>query len=239
MDLETELRDLGRHLDHPAGDDLVAAMRQELTAPAPVGGRRDRSRAAWWAAAAAAVVLVLAAGGAWWAARGDEATTPAVPPSRPARTATTSTAAPALPLVATVDLATARAAVDIPVRVPEGITLVPRVTVDRRSPGGLVALEYPEFTVVEVAAPAGASAGEIADLGPRSRVRPVAVREQPGLWITGTHPEITYLDRDGVSRRGPVRTHGHVLMWVEEGVTYRVEGFHDQDEAMRVADSLR
>jgi hypothetical protein len=241
MDLETELRDLGRSLDHPAGDGVVDALRRELADAGPDEPRSLRpGRVPWWAAAAAAVVTVLVVGSAWWALRGDDGATEATPPPRRSdAAATTTTTTPPPAALATVDLATARTAVEIPIRVPEGVTVVPRVTLDRRAPGGLVALEYPTFTVVEVAAPAGASAGKIAGLGPESQVRPVAVRDQPGLWITGTHPEISYLDREGTARRGPVRTHGHVLMWVEDGVTYRVEGFHDQDAAMRVANSLR
>jgi hypothetical protein len=246
MTLETDLRDLGAHLDHPAGDSLVAAMRSELTgATPPVPLDRDvrapKRRILAFAAAALLVVLVaIPVAAAVLDGGGDDARPQAratVPSSSPP--VTTPSTAPLPPPVETLALAAARRAVEIPIRMPEGIDVAPRVTVDRRAPGGLVALEYPDFTVVEVAAPAGAAAGEVAGLGPESQVHPVSVRAQPGLWITGTHREIAYLDRDGALRKGPTRTTGHVLMWVEGGVTYRVEGFHDQVAAMSVANSLR
>jgi hypothetical protein len=247
MVLETVLRDLGAHLDHPAGDGIVAAVREELTrpSPTPIGDRRDRHpgrRRRTRLLAAAAVLLVALAvpvaavvlgGGDGDGRPQARATVPSTAP--PVTTPTTSPA----PAVETLGLAAARSVVQIPIRVPEGIDVPPHITVDRRAPGGLVALEYPDFTVVEVAAPAGVSAGEVAGLGPESQVHPVSVRAQPGLWITGTHREIAYLDRDGTLRKGPTRTTGHVLMWVEHGVTYRVEGFHDQVAAMSVANALR
>jgi hypothetical protein len=247
MSLETDLHELGAHLDHPAGDGIVAAVREELAQPTPVaiddhGHRRTRHRRLVALAAAAVLVVVLAIpvaavllGGSDDGGRPQARDT--APSTAPPVTGATGTTTP--PPVETLGLAAARAAVQIPIRIPEGIDVPPRVTVDRRAPGGLVALEYPDFTVVEVAAPAGVDAGEVAGLGPESQVRPVSVRAQPGLWITGTHREIAYLDRDGALRRGPTRTTGHVLMWVEDGVTYRVEGFHDQGAAMSVANALR
>jgi hypothetical protein len=253
MSLETDLRDLGAHLDHPAGDGIAAAVRAELAAtptssptrvPAPAErpAPRPRRRRILLLAAAALLVVLLAVPVAVVALGGrDDGGRPQAHATSPssARQATSPSSAPAPPPVEVLGLAAARTAVQIPIRVPAGIDVPPRVTVDRRAPGGLVALEYPDFTVVEVAAPAGVSAGEVAGLGPESQVHPVSVRAQPGLWITGTHREIAYLDRDGTLRKGPTRTTGHVLMWVEDGVTYRVEGFHDQIAAMSVADALR
>ena len=243
MTLETELRDLALHLDAPSGDGISAAVRRVLVAgdtAAPASSSRRRAR---WVPvlAAAAVVVVLAVAGTVALTdpfgRDHTEAGPRPVPTTPRETVP-GPSAPA-PAVETMDLANARAAVEIPVRVPAGIDVAPRITVDRRAPGGLVALEYPTFAVVAVAAPAGAAAGEVAGLGPESQVRPVAVRGQPGLWITGTHREIAYLDRDGALRQGPTRTSGHVLMWVEDGVTYRVEGFEQQITAMQVATSLQ
>lgn len=244
MSFDSELRELGEHLDHPRGHHLVSAMRADLDlAPVQATARRRRHPARWSVLVAAAVVIaaVLAVPATRTVVTdrigsdATEAVRPA-PSVHPDPTLTTGSSPPA---ISTLDLLAARAAVEIPIRVPDGIGGQPRITVDRRAPGGLVALEYPRFTVVEVAAPAGAAAGEVAGLGPASHVNPVAVRGQPGLWITGTHQEIAYLDRNGTLRRGPTRTTGHVLMWVEGGVTYRVEGFTAQSEATRVANALR
>jgi hypothetical protein len=249
MALETDLRDLGAHLDHPAGAGIAAAVRAELAGAASAPIPRERParsvrvpRPVLLLAAAALLAFVLAVPVAIAVlGRSEDGGRPqarATVPSSASPVTSPTTAAPAPP-VETLGLAAARTAVQIPIRVPVGIDVAPRVTVDRRAPGGLVALEYPDFTVVEVAAPAGAATGEVAGLGSESQVHPVSVRAQPGLWITGMHREIAYLDRDGTLRKGPTRTTGHVLMWVENGVTYRVEGFHDQIAAMSVANALR
>ena len=121
---------------------------------------------------------------------------------------------------------------------PGHVDATPQVTLDSRVPGGLVALEYPSFTLVEVASPPDVAAGLAKLVAPESHVRVVAVRGRPGLWITGTHHQIPYLDRDGTLRRGSSRPTGHVLLWDEGGVTYRVEGFARQAAASEIASSI-
>ncbi len=66
----------------------------------------------------------------------------------------------------------------------------------------------------------------------------MVVRGQPALWITGGAPEIGYLDRDRALHRAQTRAGGNVLVWVENGVTYRIEGFAYQSSAMAMADSM-
>ncbi len=150
----------------------------------------------------------------------------------------TVTSGPPAPEVELLDLATARTRVDFPIRVPAGADQPPQVTVDHRVPGGLVSLDYPAFRLVEVASPSDVT-GELAKLVPAtSRVRVVSVGDRPGLWITGTHHEIAYFDRDGALRYEPSRPTGHVLLWDEDGVTYRVEGFLRQASADDVARSI-
>jgi hypothetical protein len=150
----------------------------------------------------------------------------------------TVTSGPPAPEIELLDLESARRAVDFPIRVPAGIEPAPQVTVDHRVPGGLVSLTYPEFRLVEVASPPDVTA-ELAELlPPTSRVRVVSVRDRPGLWITGTHHEIAYRDREGVLRHEPSRATGHVLLWEEDGVTFRVEGFEQQASAHGIARSM-
>jgi hypothetical protein len=250
IDLERDLRDLGRHLDHPAGDRLAIELRARLAAPArpaavrPIGAARLRRRRIVTGLASVAAVVLLAV---------------AIPPSRdaiadilglgsadggrpeqvaePHHDPTVTTGSPP-PEVSVLDLDSARAAVDFPIKVPARLEVPAHVTVDRRVPGGLVELAYPSFTLVEVASPPDVAA-ELAKLvAPESRVRIVSVRERPGLWITGTHHEIAYLDREGVLRHGASRPTGHVLMWEEDGVTYRIEGLAQQTSASEMARTI-
>ncbi len=144
-----------------------------------------------------------------------------------------------LPAVLSLDLASARAAVGFPIGVPGPAGVVPtKVVIDRRVPGGLVVLEYPAFNVVEVASPPNAAADLAPTIAAERDVRIMSVRGRPALWITGTHQEIPYLDRDGILRRGVTRATGHVLLWEENGVTYRVEGFDNEASARAMATSI-
>jgi hypothetical protein len=240
MSLETDLRDLGVHLDHPTGDGIAAAVRAELTqpAPAPLGRpvRAPRRRRVLLLTAAALLVavvtvplavVVLGGGGG---ADPQHAAPTSVPPTASRPTTTTR------PPVVAVGLDQARAAVQFPIRVPQGLTVPAQVLVDRRIAGGLVALRYPAFTLVELPTPANASVTEVTSADAGSRAHPMVVRGQPALWITGT-PELGYVDRDRALHRAPTRA-GNVLVWVEHGVTYRIEGFTYQSSAMAMANAL-
>ena len=250
IDLELQLRDLGSHLDHPSGDGIADVLRARFANPiAPTTHARwspRRSVVAALAAVAAVAVLAVALPpsrdaladlfgiGAVEIRRDDHVAQP-----RPTTHAPPTTVAPTNPAVVHVDLATARTSVEFPIKVPTRAGGQPtRVTVDHRVPGGLVTLDYPEFSVVEVASPPEAGPTLAKVLGPGSHVRGATVRGQPGLWITGTHHEIAYLDRDGNIRRGTARPTGHVLLWEEGGVTYRVEGFPTQTSATALATSI-
>ena len=101
----------------------------------------------------------------------------------------------------------------------------------------MVALDYGEFRIVEVAA--GTGPPVIAKgLEPKTRIQAVTVGGAPGVWITGTHHVVAYLDRDGNIRRDTVREEGHVLLWAEGGVTFRIEGFDQLAGTRQVADSI-
>lgn len=245
IDIERALGELAEHLDHATGRDLAPRIRARLSSPSEIPriSRRRRPLRAIAMASAAAVVLAAVA----------------IPPSREAiadllgigaveiRHEPESAAPPTGssrgrdgPSAVATDLATARDIVNFPIRLPEGaIGTTPRgVTVDRSVPGGLVTLDYGSFTLVEVASPDGAGPTLAKFIGPGSHMRDVSVRGQPGLWITGVHHELAFIDREGKVRRATVRPSGHVLLWAENGVTFRVEGFERQAPAVAVASSL-
>lgn len=241
MSLETDLRDLGAHLDHPSGDRIAAAVREAMTdaGPVPVGrpvrpARAPRRRILLLAAAALLVVVLAVPVAIARLGGGDDGARPqahpTVPSTAPRPTTTT------IPPVVALGLDQARTAVQFPIRVPQGLTVPAQVLVDRRIAGGLVALQYPAFTLVELPTPANASVTEVTSADAGSTAHPMVVRGQPALWITGT-PEIGYVDQARTLHRAPTRA-GSALVWVEHGVTYRIEGFRYQSSAMAMADAL-
>jgi hypothetical protein len=58
------------------------------------------------------------------------------------------------------------------------------------------------------------------------------------IWLPRPHP-VSYVGRDGAERTGTARLAGPTLVWTDGGVTYRLEGLPDLDQARTVALSLR
>jgi hypothetical protein len=242
IDLEQGLRDLGEHLDHPTGDQIVPQLRDRLSAPtAPPVHPRWRHRPGVMVVAgslAAAVLLVAVVAVITFGSDSRDAPQARRPSGSNDHPTKTTTSAPP-PAVLTVDLAGARAAVEFPIGVPGPSGVLPTtVTVDRRVPGGLVALEYPDFRVVEVASPPDAAANLAPTIAAEGEVQVMSVRGRFALWITGTHHDVPFFDRDGALRRTATRPTGHVLLWEEGGVTYRVEGFENEASARAMANSI-
>ena len=70
-------------------------------------------------------------------------------------------------------------------------------------------------------------------------IRYLSVRDSDGYWISGDAHYFFYEQRNGFIRQETVRLAGNVLLWEEEGVTYRIEGAGSLREARRLADSMR
>lgn len=237
-DLEVRLVELGGRLDHPEGADLLARVRAELDGrpAAPAVSRPPHRRVVRRVLALAAAVAVIAAISlpASRTAIADLFRVDGVDiratHDRPHAPATTTT----LPALGSIAAAQRRA--DFTVRVPR-TDGTPRVSVDAEVPGGLVTLDYPEYRVVEFAAPPdGAVVAKFVD--PRTHVARTAVGGADGYWITGTHHEIAYLDRDNRIRTATMHTTGHVLTWATGGVTYRIEGPETLARAQAIAASI-
>jgi hypothetical protein len=235
-DLEVRLVELGGALDHPEGEQLLAHVRAELDgrAATPTDGRRGRVVGRVLVGAAAAMLVLAVSLPASRTAIADFFRVDGVElrdaRDRP-RAAPSSTTLPPLDSVAA-----ARRRVGFTVRTAPGLG-TPTVTVDPEVPGGLVTLDYPGYRVVEFAAPTdGAVMAKFMD--PRTHVDATEVRANPGYWITGTHHEIAYLDRDNKVRTATMHTAGHVLLWSEAGVTIRVEGPETLAQAQAIAASL-
>jgi hypothetical protein len=237
--LELELVDLGRHLDHGDGDGLRDAVRSRMaTAP--------QRRTPTWVKVAAAVVLAIAIA-------------VAVPPSRRAlarwlgigavelRPVTTTLPAgasdqtvpgsvPTSVANSTTDaLATARNDLAfVPMVAGPGAGPIVEVETDPKVPGGLVAITYERFTLVELTGNANAVPLMVKLVPAGVTVTPTNVNGADALWIEGAH-EIAYVAPDGTVRKDTVRRSGSVLLWTVGSVTTRIEGIATLDEARRIA----
>lgn len=72
-----------------------------------------------------------------------------------------------------------------------------------------------------------------------SEITLTRVHESDAFWVSGLPHYLFYEERDGPAGRETVRLAGNVLLWEEDGVTYRVEGAASLREAERIARSLR
>jgi hypothetical protein len=232
------LVELGGALDHPEGVELLARVRADIDGrtTTPTVGRRPRRRVGLLvsvAAIAAALITAVTLPASrtaiadFFRVDGVELRSARDRPHRPASTTT-------LPALDSIAAAQRRATFTL--RVPSG-GATPRVTVDTEVPGGLVTFDYPGYRVVEFAAPPdGAVMAKFVD--PRTRVARTEIGSASGYWITGTHHEIAYLDRDNQVRTATMHTTGHVLTWSDGGVTFRIEGPETLARALAIAASL-
>jgi|GEM_PF-2128237 len=145
-----------------------------------------------------------------------------------------------------VDLEQVRSKIDYEVRVPS-LPELPRPTVYLRD-NGIVSLVYPESPPPEAAGTAVGLiitqfAGDSRDIiekylesGPN--VRQLTVNGQHALWITGGDHYVFFINQD----KGVVDVPGHVagntLLWVDAGVTIRLEADIPEADALRIAESM-
>ena len=69
-------------------------------------------------------------------------------------------------------------------------------------------------------------------------LRFVQVNGLPGYWIAGAPHVISYIDADGMVVDETVRLAGNVLLWEQDGVTFRIESLLTRAEALAIASSL-
>jgi len=251
IDIELALFDLAEHLDHPAGDELGAAVLGRIVTPEP-GAARRRVRvllaiAAVFVVVIASVVAIAPARHAIarWLGIGAVEVHVSDHPLPPGSLADTvpgapgSSSAPPDRRAVQTELAAARRAVGFPIALPHNARIgeLSGVALDARVQGGLVVLRYPHFTIVEIATdPQGALIGKLLDRSAHTVA--VTVAGRPGLWISAAH-EVGYLDRSGQFRTDTIRTSGPVLLWEGDAVTYRIEGVASMTTALSIATSVR
>lgn len=146
----------------------------------------------------------------------------------------------------------ARRAVGFAVRVPGAPVLgaPDEVAVDT-TPVPRVTLVYRQRAGIPVSPQAGVAAlvvelqAEIEPaffgkaVGPGTTVEPVSVNGVPGYWLEGAPHVFFVRTADGQIRDEALRLAGNTLVWVQDGVTYRLEAQIPLEEALRIAASFR
>jgi hypothetical protein len=116
------------------------------------------------------------------------------------------------------------------------------VFLSRGIPGGAVSLLYgsedePRLLVTQFR---GSVAPELVKkTAAGTRFTAVLVRGREGYWLSGAPHAVVFRDDEGVIREDRIRLAGNVLLWVEDGITFRLEGRMALPEALRIAESLR
>jgi len=213
MDLEERLASLGEHLDLDDGDGNVLAERVMAridVAEIDRGGRRGR-----WLRYAAALLLVATIAAV------------AVPASRDT-------------LAGWFGLDGVRIERRQDVGSPGETSLAP--TVDGVATGLPGPGDSREVTVdgrvVLVSVIEGVLSDEVLvkTLGPDTDIVEVAVGNDPGLWISGAAHELAYVSPDGTVAFE--RIAGNTLLWQDDQMIGRLEGFESVDAAVEFATGL-
>lgn len=231
-ELELRLRDLAGHLDFPA----TPPIRDEV-----MGGLRS-STAPRWRLALAAVALV-ALLGAIGAAIGFGVGGLRLAPAR---------SLPPLPseivaergLGERLSLDAARARLGFEPRLPAALGAPDDVYVAEPPNGGALTLVWRDadgaidLLVTELRADIGPDAFEkIIHEG--TVVEPTTVGDTPAWWVGGGNHPFFYRDANGAIVHTTLRLAEPTLFWQEEGLTTRIEGATDLEDARRIAASMR
>lgn len=265
-DLAGRLRALGAHLDVGAPADPWPAIRARLSEAeservpqrprtrwwSPRGavtrpgatrtGRRVPAGRRWILAGIAALIAVVAgvaparaavvdAVGGLLRIAGIEVRREPAPGGLPSRPSP-------LPSLSSVALEDARRVALFPLRVPATLGVPEQVQLGDPDPAGaprVVTLVYRGGTV-RLDQFDGAISPSFAKTAPEAEWTEVGARE--AIWLPRPHP-VSYVGRDGVERSETTRLAGPTLVWTDGGVTYRLEGLPDLDQARTVAVSLR
>jgi hypothetical protein len=91
------------------------------------------------------------------------------------------------------------------------------------SPVLLFEFRGPEFGVIKKA------------LTPQTRIEPITVNGEQGLWITGAPHVVSYVDRSGRVRGKTTRFAGNVLAWQSGALTLRLERELTKRQALKLA----
>lgn len=217
MHLEDQLRSLGEHLD--VGDDTEDALPARVLARLDRGDDRiERHRRTWLRAAAAVLVTLTIAVAAIPASRDTVAGWFGLDGVRIERDVSTKEPK---------DTSTVE---DGPAPLPASETSV----VGLPGPGSSREVTV-DGQVVLVSVIEGVLTNEVVvkTLNPDTEIAEVAVGNAPGLWISGAPHELAYESPDGLIQFE--RVAGNTLVWQNDDVIGRLEGFDSLDAALEFA----
>ncbi|HZG94735.1 MAG TPA: hypothetical protein VEZ46_08490 [Mycobacteriales bacterium] len=176
-------------------------------------------------------------------------------PATPAASATPSASPTALVVPGDrTSLAGARAAARFPIRVPAELRPPDQVYVDPSIAGRAVSFVWAAGGQLPPTSAAGVGAvltqfeagtetyfiKELGGSGARFDDVEVVAGEMPGAWVEGVHSvRIRALDPNDELTYVTSRLASNALVWVDDGVTYRLETAADKATALRIARSLR
>jgi len=248
--IEARLQQVAPHFPYPPTPNIAGSVRRQLTAKS-TGTKWPARRLAW---AAAIVLLILA--GLWsvpqvraavveflqlgavriFLAEPTPTPTPRSPTAAPAASSTPTPVASLLNLAGETTLAQARAQVDFPIHLVPNLGPPDAVFVQNLN-GPVVVLVWLEPDRPEQV---HLSLHQLGSDALVKKVQPEVIEEttvngQPALWTEG--PYLLQLkNRDYDLQR---LVEGHVLIWTEGEITYRLESNLSLAEATRIAESLR
>lgn len=250
-ELESVLRDIGQRLDYPRPTAMASAVRARLREPRPLPAR--------FAFAPALLTLLLlavlitlgspdarAAAGEFLHLRGiDIFPVPTVPATLP-------------PLQLSLagertTLEDARRRVRFTPRIPASAELgaPDDVFVETVGTTDRLTLVYRQRAGIPVSASAGVSAlvvearGSVDEAlfakatGPGTRIEPVSVNGWRGYWLEGAPHVFFYRDATGSVVNDTLRLAGNTLVWVQDGVTIRLEAQMAKERALQIAATFR
>jgi hypothetical protein len=76
-------------------------------------------------------------------------------------------------------------------------------------------------------------------IGPSATLEVVTVNGAPAYWIEGPSHFFGYVDPRGTNQVQDLRLASNVLLWEQDGLTFRLEASLTQEEAIAVAESVR
>ena len=238
-ELDATLVALGRQLAYPRPVATAAAVRARIAA-------RPRAIAWWrrWAIAPALLTAVLLALVVAFGLPGVRAAAQEFfriggidifpVPSLSPRPSPSGSPGGVVPPGERVSLAEAQRRVDFAVREPSALGAPDAVYVDSARH---VTLAYPSALVVEFRAVVDAGFfGKI--IGPDTTLENVTVNGSPGYWLQGAPHFFFYRTADGLIQQETLRLAGNTLIWVQDGVTLRLEAPVSREMAVRIAESF-
>lgn len=109
---------------------------------------------------------------------------------------------------------------------------------DGSVPGGMVTLGYGGRLYVTQLPGTTEDEGLRKLVLPDTQVDPVTVDGESGLWIEGEGHALVIIDRDGGVVDDSARLAADTLLYTANGVTVRIEGEMDLEQALAIADQL-